>query len=86
MRGLLTRALVFSCCILTTQVALRGAAAWEIDPDLVGQVAPGSAAMHRTNRAEARPAPSQCVVCHEDEPRLKALTPPDPPMTAEGEG
>jgi mono/diheme cytochrome c family protein len=29
---------------------------------------------------------SQCVVCHTDTAKLKALTPPDPPSTEEGEG
>jgi len=29
---------------------------------------------------------SQCVACHTDAAKLKALTPPDPPPTEEGEG
>jgi mono/diheme cytochrome c family protein len=29
---------------------------------------------------------SQCVVCHTDAAKLKALTPPDPPPSEEGEG
>ena len=31
-------------------------------------------------------AASQCVSCHTDATKLKALTPPDPPSTEEGEG
>jgi hypothetical protein len=34
----------------------------------------------------AADAPSQCVHCHTDAAKLKALTPPDPPPTEEGEG
>lgn len=34
----------------------------------------------------AETATSQCVVCHTDAAKLKALTPPDPPSTDEGEG
>jgi len=30
--------------------------------------------------------PSQCVVCHTDAAKLKALTPPDPPAAETGEG
>jgi hypothetical protein len=30
--------------------------------------------------------PSQCVACHTDAAKLKALTPPDPEPTEEGEG
>ncbi len=29
---------------------------------------------------------SQCVACHTDAAKLKALTPPDPPAGEEGEG
>jgi hypothetical protein len=29
---------------------------------------------------------SQCVTCHTDAAKLKALTPPDPPSEEEGEG
>jgi hypothetical protein len=29
---------------------------------------------------------SQCVACHTDAARLRALTPPDPPPSEEGEG
>jgi hypothetical protein len=29
---------------------------------------------------------SQCVACHTDAAKLKALTPPDPPSEEEGEG
>lgn len=29
---------------------------------------------------------SQCVVCHTDAAKLKALIPPDPPPSEEGEG
>ena len=29
---------------------------------------------------------SECVACHTDAAKLKALTPPDPPPTEEGEG
>ena len=29
---------------------------------------------------------SQCVTCHTDAAKLKALTPPDPPSTEEGDG
>lgn len=36
--------------------------------------------------AEAQAAASQCVACHTDAAKLKALTPPDPPATEEGEG
>jgi len=32
------------------------------------------------------PASSQCVTCHTDAAKLKALTPPDPPPTEAGEG
>jgi hypothetical protein len=32
------------------------------------------------------PAVSQCVACHTDAAKLKALTPPDPPPSEEGEG
>jgi hypothetical protein len=43
---------------------------------LVGTSLPGTAA-----------APtSQCVACHTDAAKLKALTPPDPPSEEEGEG
>jgi hypothetical protein len=43
---------------------------------LVGTGLPGAAA-----------APtSQCVACHTDAAKLKALTPPDPPSEEEGEG
>jgi hypothetical protein len=31
-------------------------------------------------------SPSQCVVCHTDAAKLKALTPPDPPAAETGEG
>jgi mono/diheme cytochrome c family protein len=31
-------------------------------------------------------AVSQCVACHTDAAKLKALTPPDPPPSEEGEG
>jgi hypothetical protein len=31
-------------------------------------------------------AVSRCVACHTDAARLKALTPPDPPPSEEGEG
>ena len=34
----------------------------------------------------AASAASQCVDCHTDAAKLKALTPPDPPATEEGEG
>jgi hypothetical protein len=34
----------------------------------------------------AGPGDSQCVTCHTDASKLKALTPPDPPPTEEGEG
>jgi len=34
----------------------------------------------------AESAASQCVACHTDAAKLKALTPPDPPATEEGEG
>jgi hypothetical protein len=30
--------------------------------------------------------PSQCVACHTDAAKLKALTPPDPAPAEEGEG
>ena len=30
--------------------------------------------------------PSQCVACHTDAAKLKALTPPDPPAAETGEG
>ena len=36
--------------------------------------------------AEAQAAASQCVACHTDAAKLKALTPPDPPAAEEGEG
>lgn len=36
--------------------------------------------------AAAADAPSQCVVCHLDAAKLKALTPPDPPAGEAGEG
>ena len=29
---------------------------------------------------------NQCVGCHTDAAKLKALTPPDPPVSEEGEG
>ena len=29
---------------------------------------------------------NQCVACHTDGAKLKALTPPDPPLTEAGEG
>jgi mono/diheme cytochrome c family protein len=35
---------------------------------------------------EGADLPSQCVSCHTDAAKLKALTPPDPPATEEGEG
>lgn len=35
--------------------------------------------------AESGPT-SQCVACHTDAAKLKALTPPDPPAGEEGEG
>jgi hypothetical protein len=31
-------------------------------------------------------AVSECVACHTDAAKLKALTPPDPPPSEEGEG
>ncbi len=31
-------------------------------------------------------SPSQCVACHTDAAKLKALTPPDPPAAETGEG
>jgi mono/diheme cytochrome c family protein len=31
-------------------------------------------------------SPSQCVACHTDAAKLKALTPPDPPAAEAGEG
>lgn len=31
-------------------------------------------------------AENQCVACHTDAGKLKALTPPDPPLEEEGEG
>jgi len=31
-------------------------------------------------------AANQCVTCHTDAAKLKALTPPDPPPTEAGEG
>lgn len=31
-------------------------------------------------------APNQCVACHTDAAKLKALTPPDPPAAETGEG
>jgi mono/diheme cytochrome c family protein len=34
----------------------------------------------------AGPGTSQCVACHTDPAKLKALTPPDPPPSEEGEG
>jgi hypothetical protein len=39
---------------------------------------------HTTRAGE--PAVSQCVACHTDAAKLKALTPPDPPPSEEGEG
>ena len=36
--------------------------------------------------AAADQVASQCVVCHTDAAKLKALTPPDPPPSEEGEG
>jgi hypothetical protein len=39
----------------------------------------------RAIHAAASPA-SQCVGCHTDPAKLRALTPPDPPPTEEGEG
>ncbi len=32
------------------------------------------------------PGNSECVGCHTDAAKLKALTPPDPPSSEEGEG
>ncbi len=34
----------------------------------------------------AAAAASQCIACHTDAAKLKALTPPDPAPTEEGEG
>jgi hypothetical protein len=34
----------------------------------------------------AAPGTSGCVACHTDAAKLKALAPPDPPPTEEGEG
>jgi hypothetical protein len=34
----------------------------------------------------AEPPASQCIGCHTDAEKLKALTPPDPAPTEEGEG
>ncbi len=31
-------------------------------------------------------SPNQCVACHTDAAKLKALTPPDPPAVETGEG
>jgi mono/diheme cytochrome c family protein len=42
------------------------------------------AGAHTTWAAES--AASQCVACHTDAAKLKALTPPDPAATEEGEG
>ncbi len=36
--------------------------------------------------ATDRAASSQCVACHTDTAKLKALTPPDPPSSEAGEG
>jgi hypothetical protein len=40
----------------------------------------------RSMRAAEFGVSSQCVTCHTDAAKLKALTPPDPPSTEEGEG
>jgi len=42
------------------------------------------AGAHSTPAAET--AASQCVACHTDAAKLRALTPPDPPPSEEGEG
>jgi mono/diheme cytochrome c family protein len=34
----------------------------------------------------AEPGASQCVLCHTDAAKLKAMTPADPPPSEEGEG
>ena len=41
-------------------------------------------AAHQARAGES--AVSQCVTCHTDAAKLKALTPPDPPPSEEGEG
>lgn len=38
-----------------------------------------------TRAADPSPA-NQCVACHTDAAKLRALTPPDPPTAEEGEG
>ncbi|MBI4572361.1 MAG: hypothetical protein HY713_03630 [candidate division NC10 bacterium] len=43
------------------------------------------AAAHPSWAAEGG-TPNQCVACHTDAAKLKALTPPDPPVSEAGEG
>jgi len=43
---------------------------------------PGSLTLKSAESA----SPSQCVACHTDAAKLKALTPPDPPVAETGEG
>jgi hypothetical protein len=43
---------------------------------------PGSLTLKSAESA----SPSQCVACHTDAAKLKALTPPDPPAAEAGEG
>jgi hypothetical protein len=40
----------------------------------------------RPMSAAEQGASDQCVACHTDAAKLKALTPPDPPPSEEGEG
>jgi hypothetical protein len=45
------------------------------------------ASIPSTSQAATAPSASQCVTCHTDAAKLKALTPPDPPAAEEaGEG
>lgn len=40
----------------------------------------------RSMGAAESAVPDQCVACHTDRAKLKALTPPDPPVAETGEG
>lgn len=54
---------------------------------LVALLAAGTLLLLAPPMPPAESAPdSQCVACHTDAAKLKALTPPDPPHEEEGEG
>jgi mono/diheme cytochrome c family protein len=69
--------------LLRMRTILRAVAPFLVLVALVALlVLPGASS---TNAAESAAA-SQCMACHTDAAKLKALTPPDPPAAETGEG